>query len=231
MGSKFLVLDALSFVWQYWDIFVEEFYYFECDSPNPVIFDVGSNIGMSIVYFKKIFPSSIITGFEPEPNACDFLKKNIASRNLPADSITIHECAAWIHDDGVLLDRSGSDSSGVAAGSTTNQRIEVKSLQLKKIIEDVDHIDFLKMDIEGAEQLVLKDCAESLSKVRKLFVEYHSFPGKSQDLDEVLKILKTAGFRIQVNSPFRYRKPFIRKSLHPAPEMDLQINIFAYRKE
>jgi hypothetical protein len=102
---------------------------------------------------------------------------------------------------------------------------------LNDLLKNHEKIDFLKIDIEGAETDVLADCGNSLQRVQNLFVEYHSFPGKLQKLDLLLGILKNQGFRIQINSPFRYKKPFAKKYLHPFPEMDLQLNIFAFRDQ
>jgi uncharacterized protein YfeS len=39
------VPDALSFIWQFKEIFVEEYYRFEAKSESPVIYDCGANVG------------------------------------------------------------------------------------------------------------------------------------------------------------------------------------------
>jgi FkbM family methyltransferase len=44
---------------------------------------------------------------------------------------------------------------------------------LKKFIQDFKHIDFLKLDIEGAELHVLQDISSELHRVKHLFIEYH----------------------------------------------------------
>jgi FkbM family methyltransferase len=229
-GHKIRVIDSLSFVWQYWDIFTEEFYYFESKTPVPVIFDVGSNIGMSIIYFKKIYPDSVIYGFEPDPRAYEALNENMNSFKFSAEDVIISKAAAWIHNDGTSLKLAGADSSYITDRDSVNSASEkVETVRLKEILERQKHIDFLKIDIEGAEVTVMQDCASSLKNIDRIFLEYHSFPDQSQDLDNLLSILKNAGFRIQINSPFRYQRPFLRRFLHPYPEMDMQLNIFAFR--
>ena len=47
LGLKFLVPDCRSFLWQFKEIFVEEYYGFESSSNYPVILDCGANIGTS----------------------------------------------------------------------------------------------------------------------------------------------------------------------------------------
>src|SRR5204862_7255452 len=63
---RFRVPDALSFIWQFREIFVDEFYQFPTTSPNPVIFDCGTNIGTSIAYFRQTYPGARIVAFEAD---------------------------------------------------------------------------------------------------------------------------------------------------------------------
>lgn len=59
-------------------------------------------------------------------------------------------------------------------------------------------VSFLKLDIEGAEYEVLHECRELLGNVQNIFVEYHSFADKKQELSGILKILENAGFRYYI---------------------------------
>jgi FkbM family methyltransferase len=214
-------------VWQYWDIFVEEFYYFTCDKVNPVIYDLGSNIGLSIIYFKEKFPGARVYAFEPQKKIFDSLQFNLKSFGI-GDKLDLHSSAIWIHNEGLKLNIIESDAATVLESRNADDSYFVPSIRLNDLLDQESEIDFLKMDIEGAEVTVLQDCEKNLGKVKNLFVEYHSYPGRAQELDNLLKMLKNQGFRVQINSPFRYRRPFIRKYLHDSPDMDLQINIFAF---
>jgi hypothetical protein len=89
-------------------------------------------------------------------------------------------------------------------------------------------VDFLKIDIEGAETKVLEDCADLLFNVDKLFVEYHSFIGMEQPLPEIFGILKNAGFRLHISAPgLTSNSPFIE--LRTYSNMDNQLNIYGIR--
>jgi hypothetical protein len=59
--------DGPNFYNLYKDIFVHRFYHFEAQRRNPLIFNGGSNIGMSILYFKHFYPQGRSIGFEPDP--------------------------------------------------------------------------------------------------------------------------------------------------------------------
>lgn len=89
-------------------------------------------------------------------------------------------------------------------------------------------IDFLKIDIEGAEYEVLNACRDSLDNVVNLFIEYHAVPNQPQMLVEILGVVKKAGFRVYIKEAWNNME-------HPFMEYDefhyydLQLNIFCYR--
>src|SRR3990172_11020704 len=98
---KFDVPDALSFIWQFKEIFVEEYYRFETSTKVPVIFDCGANIGTSCAFFKIICPQSRIVAFEPNPKIADYLKRNIKNNSL--ENIEVIEKAVWTTNNGLEL--------------------------------------------------------------------------------------------------------------------------------
>ncbi|CAN0317493.1 unnamed protein product, partial [Chrysoparadoxa australica] len=67
-GQRFYYVDNMSFLWQFHDIFVKQVYKFKTDSEHPVIIDCGSNIGLSVIYFKKQYPKAKVTAFEADPD-------------------------------------------------------------------------------------------------------------------------------------------------------------------
>ncbi len=103
--------------------------------------------------------------------------------------------------------------------------IEVATIRLRDYLSET--VDFLKIDIEGAETEVLRDSAQLLGNVRNLFVEYHSFVETRQTLDELLSIISNAGFRLHVHPVRTAPKPFYGVGDYLG--MDLQLNLFAYR--
>ena len=73
--------DAESFMSMREEIWNKESYFFETDSPCPYIIDCGSNIGLSVLYFKHLFPNSDITAFEPDPELLNYLSQNLKSNS------------------------------------------------------------------------------------------------------------------------------------------------------
>jgi hypothetical protein len=64
-------------VYLFKEIFIYNSYEFLSTKKNPFILDCGSNIGMSILYFKYFYPNCKIYAFEPDPETFELLKFNI----------------------------------------------------------------------------------------------------------------------------------------------------------
>ena len=89
-------------------------------------------------------------------------------------------------------------------------------------------VDFLKLDIEGAEVEVINDCQDRLHNIEHLFVEYHSPLGQKQQLDIILTALTNSGFRYQIKDVFSAKAPYLK--VEQMAMMDLQLEIFAVKE-
>ena len=221
---KLEVPDCMSFLWQFKEIFADHSYKFSCDSTNPIIIDCGANIGMSILYYKQLFPNSEITAFEASPTIAKLLKSNLAANNIT--DVNLVEKAVWTDEEGIWFANEAADSSSMFLGG---QKILVPSIKLSNFLKTKSKIDFLKMDIEGAETEVLKDCRFDLKHVENIFVEFHSYIDHYQSLSTVLQVLEENGFRYLIDTEQHRKSPFINHRYRDNEVMDLQINIFGYR--
>lgn len=219
-GFKIKVPDALSFIWQYKEIFVDQSYKFITDKKSPVIVDCGSNIGLSALYYRSQYPNAQIHCIEADPNIANILKANLQNNNCSA---TIIAKAAWINNDGVKFSSEGSDS-----GSVGNGNVNIESIDLREYLSSFEEIDFLKIDIEGAENIVIPHVADILSKAKNIFLEYHGNYNEEQNLDKLLHVLKSAGFHYFIKTENKRKTPFV--NLHADKMYDLQLNIYAYKK-
>ena len=223
---KFSVPDALSFVWQFKEIFVEEYYRFETNTKTTVIFDCGANVGTSCAFFKHIYPQSRIIAFEPNAKITNYLLKNIKNNSL--ENIEVVEKAVWTTNNEIELGLEDADGSSIYL---EKNKTKVESIRLKDYLDKEAVVDMLKMDIEGAEIEVLKDCRQSLNNVKNIFVEFHSYKNGTQKLSELIDVLESAGFRYFVMQPENRTSPLINHLNKSNPGMDLQLNIFAYRSD
>lgn len=226
--KRLAIIDSLSFVYQYKDIFEKKIYDFKSKSNSPLIIDCGSNIGLSILFFKQIYPESRILGFEPDPDIFLVLKKNIERNGC--NHVELINKAVWVNEEILEFIPDGSDGGRIPSTDSTED-VEKKSISvpaacLKNYLNE--NIDFLKIDIEGAETAVLQSCKEKLGNIENIFIEYHSIANKKQDLHHLLNILSENGFRIHIHSVSKNFQPFIKKEVENF--YDMQLNIFAFRE-
>lgn len=139
--------------------------------PQPVIFDVGANIGSWSKSVLRVFPGARVFIFEPSPWCRSIMEK--VPELAPA---TLIPCA--------LGERTGTSSlhfSGPTDGSASlhergdtyfmdrrYQVAEVQVITLDDVIEsnELDFVDFVKMDIEGHEPFALRGAERSLAARR-----------------------------------------------------------------
>lgn len=220
-----VVPDAASFLTTYGEIFVEQIYKISCADESPVILDLGANIGLSVLYLKKLYPKARITAYEADPRIFTYLKKNITGNGY-RDVILVNK-AVW-HENAVLQFSPEGGDGGRVAWDGESSTVEVQAQDIREILEGRT-IDFLKMDIEGAEDVVLPACREYLPAVRTIFVEYHSRADERQQLDTIISLLSGAGFRLQMQSVFCSPSPLAERRIHSG--YDLQLNIFGWRED
>ena len=211
--------DSESFISMREEIWNKKSYFFKSEEKKPYIIDCGSNIGLSILYFKNLFPDSKILSFEPDPELLQYLNQNLESNSIC--NVEVVPKAVWHSNETLYFLADGADG-GKISPSPTSQSVEAVSLV--SFLER--KVDFLKIDIEGNELEVLRSCKEHLSNIKKIFIEYHSFKNKDQQLSELLKILEDEGFRYFLDSATPKRMPF---ACSCTQDMDLQVNIHAWQ--
>jgi FkbM family methyltransferase len=205
------------------EIFIEKTYNFTNRKNDELyIIDCGSNIGLGPIFWNRLYPNAKILCFEPDPNIFKLLLEN--TRHIKKDSIKYENKAVWISEKNISFEADGN-LGGKISDKTSNQLVE--TVRLKDVLNQ--NVDFLKIDIEGAEFDVLKDCQDNLSFVKNIFIEYHSNPLEPQILSNLLRIIADAGFRYYIKEAWVNRQqPYIEKSLNQSV-YDLQLNIFGYR--
>jgi len=220
-GSKFELVDSESFLYTYVELFENQIYKFSSSNKSPLILDCGANIGLSIIYFKRLYPDSRIIAFEPDPNIFNVLRGNVESFK----DVELINKAVWTSETTLEFMAEGSDGGRLVNIEQNAKKYQVSTVRLRDYLKEP--IDMLKIDVEGAEIALLKDCVNSLHNVKNLFVEYHSFINGKQELNELIDILTNAGFRLYIQSTNSSPQPFMERKVYLG--MDLLLNIFAFR--
>jgi FkbM family methyltransferase len=206
----------------YKEIFGQQIYRFRTNTETPYIIDGGANIGLSALYFKQIYPMSKVVAFEPDDKVFPVLQRNM--QRWGHKDIELFCRALWSSETSLSFMAEGADGGRVATSSDSGNKT-VRTVRLRNYLDR--RVDFLKLDIEGAETEVLVDCADLLVNVEHIFVEYHSIVGSPQTLHTIAGILSDAGFCLNIHSPLASPQPFVDRSSNLG--FDLQLNIFAFR--
>jgi FkbM family methyltransferase len=188
----------------YDDIFAKNTYFFRTDSPAPYIIDCGGHIGLAVLYFKGLYPRSKIVTFEPNPETFSLLQRNIAQNNL-------RDVKAF----NLALSREDSKNATLYVGENFLQAwdstdtiepnlwpnmdayrgIAIRSRRLSSYING--KVEFIKIDIEGAEYDVLEESKARMGSVDAITLEYHQNERNlaSRKLDRTIDLLRAEGFR------------------------------------
>lgn len=202
-GYTFHFNHEIEFRYLYEEIFKKYIYYVQLDYLNPRIIDCGAHIGMATMYFKSMYPDARITAFEPEPPNLELLMKNLEVNKMDTNVEVIPK-AVWSSEGQMELhvdadeENHWSSTSSLFKGSWTTKQptapIVVETVRLSSYLNEP--IDILKLDVEGAETEVLKECRDQLVNVKHMFVEFHAT--RLHRPEEVVTLLLNAGFKLTV---------------------------------
>lgn len=222
--------DGPNFYILYKDIFVHRIYHFEAQRPDPLILDCGSNIGMSILYFKHVYPKARIIGFEPDPAILPYLEENVARNGL--DDVKLVQAALAAKEGTLAFYSDGKYGSCLAEHRPADipegwTKHEVSCVRLRDYLSEP--VDFLKMNIEGAEGEVLQDSEDRLHQVREMVIEYHHLPSLPRTLHEILGLLHRQGFEYLVNDFDSETNGNVRPPFRLTPDTRYYLLIYARR--
>ena len=158
------------------------------------IFEVGACEGLDTVRYARRFPQSTVFAFEPVPDNVALLRErlNICSiSNAEAIEVAVSdtEGSATLHVSSTAEghERSGDWDLGNKSSSlltptrhldryefvSFDRRIEVPCTTLHRFASDrgIDRIDFVHMDVQGAELRVLEGAGDLLLKTGAIWLE------------------------------------------------------------
>jgi FkbM family methyltransferase len=207
------------------EIFIDEIYKMELPA-SAYIIDCGANIGLSVIYLKQHCPDAVITAFEPDQSNFKLLEQNIESYGIK--NVKLEQKAVWKENTTIAFANEGSMSSRIEQSFSSTEDNTVIAVRLKEYLNQ--KVDFLKIDIEGAEYQVLKDIKPDLHFVEKMFLEYHGNFDQNNELVEIFDILNEAGFDFYIKEAANvYQHPFLFAQSQTQVQYDIQLNIFCSR--
>ncbi|MBT3312771.1 MAG: FkbM family methyltransferase [Desulfobacterales bacterium] len=166
---------------------------------QPVIIDIGANIGLFSLFAASKFPGARIFSYEPIPVNFIQLKRN---QDINKESrIICYQQAVSGSSGEIELHFDSSDSfttsASITNGENQGDKIKVQCVTLPEIFRnnDIEHCDLLKIDCEGAEYDLLYNCSsEYLNLVTQMVVEVHEGKEEQHNIKSLEEYLKSCEF-------------------------------------
>lgn len=166
------------------EVFVAREYDIDVADPT-VILDAGAHIGLASVFFAERFHSATVIAIEAEAANFDLLCKNASSY----PRIRPMHAGLWSRSTWLRIENPEAATWSFRVVES-DRPTDIRAVSIADVMQlhGVDHIDILKMDIEGAELEVLTHNAEWLSSVGNLLIELHDRyrPGCTAALEAAL---------------------------------------------
>jgi FkbM family methyltransferase len=178
---------------------------------NPIIFDVGAHIGMSVVLYHDLFPTAQIYAFEPSPSSFEQLKQRASALGSHANyqlAISDREeklafnVNSFSETNSLLVTDERSTNYWSKGVFETKETIEVPCTTIDSFCAQnkISTIDILKIDVQGAEFSVLQGAEKMLATqaISLLYFEVVTAPiyKEQRKLHEYFELLDSFGYEL-----------------------------------
>lgn len=173
------------------------------------VIDIGAGLGEETFLFAKLVGNAgKVISIEPHPDVYQVLYKTISFNNF--SNVTTLNMAISDKEGTISLSDSQSsyETTSVIKNKTTGA-LQVKANTIGNILsaKHIEHIDLLKVNIEGAEQFILESLSrEQINSIRHIAIACHDFRYRKEGneffktKELVIKFLSENSFEIQTRS-------------------------------
>ncbi len=168
---------------------------------NPVVVDVGANLGYFSLFIAVEKPDVTIHAFEPVPANFRMLEKN--QSEFPDVDWHIYPEAVSGGPESLELYYEGPDKYTDSAGVVQmrledTQTLVVKAISITRLMSELvlEKIDFLKLDCEGSEYGILYSLPQSaFDQIGYMMIETHKTEIENHDHITLLRFVQEKGFQ------------------------------------
>lgn len=148
--------------------------------------DIGANFGQhTIVLSKLVGPAGKVFAIEASPINAEYIRRTVAANKC--GNVEIIQCGVWSHDTELTFSHvENAEATSFCSNKTNIREIEqnpackyqtIQVSALDKLI--TDDIDFVKIDIEGAELFAMKGARNFLASKSPILMELNTFTSKT----------------------------------------------------
>jgi FkbM family methyltransferase len=191
LGGASVVCRPGQDVWTLKYTFVSQFHLPPVPLPaRPTILDLGCNVGYTVAHLAHCFPDATVVGVEMDADNFHLAQANTAHCG---PRVRLIHAAVWIEDGMIAYEGTAEDAYRVVAAAAAHaiRRAPARTLPTLLAEAGIDWVDYVKMDIEGAEEALLAGPLDWADRVGSLKVELHP----PAELDTARKRLEARGFR------------------------------------
>ena len=189
----------LPVIWEIWNAKVYDDKQYPILEENVVV-DIGAHIGAFAVRAARLAHRGRVYGYEASGKNYAWLSKNRELNQL--ENLYIENCAIANQRGEMRLympAENGIMGSLVQNTSSFVETVQTKTLEGIIAEHNIQQIDVLKMDVEGAEYDILLGCTpETLAKVRRIVLEYHDFEADQRSHSDLVSLLIANGFKVLI---------------------------------
>ena len=185
-------------------------------SEGKVVFDLGAYSGLTSILFKDLVgKTGSVVAVEADLENIQSIKKNFKLyKTITGNDIDLLYGAAWNHNDGLSFSREGSMGSSateiVGAGRGVNALVPSYTLSQIAEVLKVTQVDFIKCDIEAAEEVLFED-AEFFKKYRpRIIVEVHNNKDGEMTTNKVIADLTASNYQHKIIEQYGVHLPLVQ---------------------
>ena len=160
---------------------------------GDVVLDCGANVGM---FTRTALASGagLVIAIEPAPVTLECLRRNLA-KEIAQGRVIVYPKGVWDKDDflDLTLNEGNAGENSVVLGRNAAEKVRVPLTTIDKIVEELHltRVDFIKMDIEGAEKNALTGAHETLRRFRpRMAISSEHLPDDTQKIPALVSRLR-----------------------------------------
>jgi FkbM family methyltransferase len=155
--------------------------YYYLPKEGDVVVDVGAGVGEELMIFSKsVGEKGKVFAIEAHPKTFRALQYNLQKNNLK-NVILLNVAISDVP--GKLFIEDTADSLSNSVSKVVNENgFTIDAITIEQLVEqyDIDRINFIKVNIEGAEQLLIKGIGKAIDKIDKMAISAHDFRYKNE---------------------------------------------------
>ena len=198
-GARFGVRRRSFDLYILWEVFERRVYEPRCSlrTKPRVVVDLGANIGAFSLWSAQRWAPDRIVAVEMEPENFSMLQENV--RANPGNEVVLLQRAVWDRDCSVQIRRHRLNH-GMHEVRPESGELEIPARTLGSLLREagVKRVDFLKVDIEGAERQLFTQANAAIFSASVKFVAAELHPNKGVDVAGIVRYLQAAGFDVEV---------------------------------